>query len=201
MRPIPQRAARVSRDEHHSPRSRNLPRRSLNHNRTLPGECARSVDMAHLRPTAGSAQLALVDRACQRGRVPLASCFVPMTHRTAPRHARNPDLAVVLERAHRRNGVCPDPLPRRFVDLLKRRHCERDVPADHFPILLGRFRHEFNADVPLDNVAQPRAHVQSTDIGPPAIDAPTEHEALPATSAECPDLDRVARRLEDWLHR
>jgi hypothetical protein len=29
----------------------------------------------------------------------------------APRHARNPDLAVLLERAHLRNGVCPKSAP------------------------------------------------------------------------------------------
>ena len=37
----------------------------------------------------------------------------------APRHARNPDLAVLLERAHFRDGVCPDPLLRRCADLLR----------------------------------------------------------------------------------
>src|SRR5437016_8246123 len=82
----------------------------------------------------------------------------------APRHARNPDLAVLLERAHLRNGVCPNPSPRRFVDLLKRRNCERDVLANHLPILRWRSRHEFDVDVPLDNVAQPRALVEGTDI-------------------------------------
>src|ERR1700729_2591065 len=54
----------------------------------------------------------------------------------APRHARNPDLAVLLEHAHFRDGVCPDPLLRRYADLLQRRNCERDVLADHLPVLL-----------------------------------------------------------------
>src|ERR1019366_4910691 len=82
----------------------------------------------------------------------------------AARHAGNSDLAVLLERAHLRNGACPNPLPRQFVDLLKRRNCERDVLADHLPILRGRSRHEFDVDVPLGNVAQPRTLVQGTDI-------------------------------------
>ena len=79
----------------------------------------------------------------------------------APRDAWNPDLAVVLERGHLGNGGCPNPLPRWFVDLLKRRDCERNVFADHLPILLGRPRHEFDVDVPLGNVAQPRGLVQA----------------------------------------
>ena len=36
--------------------------------------------------------------------------------------------------------------------------------ADHLPILRGRSRHEFDVDVPLGNVAQPRGLVQGTDI-------------------------------------
>ena len=36
------------------------------------------------------------------------------------------------------------------------RHWERDLLADHLPFLRGRSRHEFDADVPLRNVARPR---------------------------------------------
>ena len=96
-----------------------------------------------------------------RGRVPLASCFVP---RMQTRQARNPDQAVLLERAHLRDGACSNPLARRSVDLLQRRDCQRDVLADHLPILLGRSSHEFDCDVPFGNVAQPRALVQGTDV-------------------------------------
>src|SRR4029077_5044735 len=71
----------------------------------------------------------------------------------APRHARNPDLAVLLERPHLRNGVCANPLPRRFADVLKRRNRERDALADHRPVLLGRPGHEFDVDIPLGNLA------------------------------------------------
>jgi hypothetical protein len=45
-----------------------------------------------------------------------------------------------------------------------RRNCERDVLADHLPVLRGRSRHEFDVDVPLGNITQPRALVQGTDI-------------------------------------
>ncbi len=52
-------------------------------------------------------------------------------------HAWNPDLAVLLVRAHVRDDDCPNPLPGRLVDLLERHNCGRDVLADHFPVLRG----------------------------------------------------------------
>ena len=73
-------------------------------------------------------------------------------------------LAVLLERAHLRDGVCPDPLPCRFVDPLKRRNREGDVLADHVPVLLGRSRHEFDVDLPLGDVVQPCGLVEGTDL-------------------------------------
>ena len=51
---------------------------------------------------------------------------------------RGPGPAVLLERAHLRDGACPDPLPCRFVDLLQRGDRERHVLADHVPVLRGR---------------------------------------------------------------
>ena len=87
--------------------------------------------------------------------------FVPTMHRATPGTRTLPSFSNALTFAM---ACCPNPLPRRFVDLLKRRNCERDVLADHLPILRGRSRHEFDVDVPLGNVAQPRALVQGTDI-------------------------------------
>lgn len=52
-------------------------------------------------------------------------------------HARNPYLAVFFVGADLGDDGFRDPLPGRFVDLLKRRNCERDVLADHLPILRG----------------------------------------------------------------
>ena len=47
-----------------------------------------------------------------------------------------------------------------FAGLRKRRNCERDVLADHLPVC-GRVRHEFGADVPPGNLAQPRVLVEA----------------------------------------
>ena len=79
-------------------------------------------------------------------------------------HARNPYLAVFHVGADLGDDGFLDPLPRRFVDLLKRRDRKRDVLADHLPVLRGRLRHELDADVPLGDVAQPRGLVQGTDV-------------------------------------
>ena len=49
----------------------------------------------------------------------------------------------------------PESAPAPVVDPLKRRNCERNVLADHLPILRGRSHHELDIDVPLDNLAQP----------------------------------------------
>jgi hypothetical protein len=49
-------------------------------------------------------------------------------------HASNPYLAVFFVGADLGDDGFRDPLPRRFVDLLKRRNRERDVLADHLPI-------------------------------------------------------------------
>ena len=51
-------------------------------------------------------------------------------------HARDSHPAVPLERAHLRDGGGPNPFPRRLVDLPERRNRERDVLADHVPVLL-----------------------------------------------------------------
>src|SRR5207253_748904 len=48
----------------------------------------------------------------------------------AARQARDPDLAVLRERAHLGDHAGPDPRARRLVDLLQRRHGERHVLAD-----------------------------------------------------------------------
>jgi hypothetical protein len=56
------------------------------------------------------------------------------------------------------------PLPRRLVDLLKRRNSERDMLIDHLPILRGRSRHHFDLDVSLRDLAQPGGLVQRTNI-------------------------------------
>ena len=57
-----------------------------------------------------------------------------------------------------------DPLPGRPSPACASADRERDVLADHLPVLRGRSRHEFDVDVPLGNVAQPRGLVQGTDI-------------------------------------
>ena len=82
------------------------------------------------------------------GRLPNPTQLVCVLFRSydAPSQARNTDLAVLLERAHLRNSACSNPFSRLFVDLLKRRNGERDVLADHLPILGGRSRHELGGD-------------------------------------------------------
>src|ERR1700704_6576992 len=66
-----------------------------------------------------------------RGRAPRSAVRASLLRaHDATGDARYPNLAVLLEGAHLRNSVGPNPLPRRFVDLLKRRNCERDVLAD-----------------------------------------------------------------------
>src|SRR6185312_5003401 len=82
----------------------------------------------------------------------------------APRHTRNPDLAILLESAHLGDGLCPNPLPRRLVDPSQRRNRERDMLADHLPILLRRFRYEHDPDIPLGDIVQSGGLVLRTDI-------------------------------------
>ena len=78
-------------------------------------------------------------------------------------HARNPYLAVFFVGADLGDDGFRDRLPCWFVDLLKRRNCERDMLADHLPILRGRSRHEFDVDVPpLTCRLQVRGTVQAT---------------------------------------
>jgi hypothetical protein len=87
-------------------------------------------------------------------------------------HARNPYLAVLFVGADPGDDGFPDPLPRRFVDVLKRRNGEQDLLADHLPIPRGRSRYEFYLDVPLGDLVQPGGLVQRTDT---SRDSTPEH--------------------------
>ncbi len=70
----------------------------------------------------------------------------------AASHAWNPDLAVSFIRAGLGDDGLRYPLSSRFVDLLKRGNCERDVLANHLPVLSRRSRHQFDGDLPLGRV-------------------------------------------------
>ena len=100
-----------------------------------------------------------ISRQSRRGGVP-AGYLSPYR----PRNAQFDGFVVWDEGFSLGHDSFRDPLSLRFVDLTQSRDRKRDVLADHLPVLRWRSRDEFDAHVPLRDLAQSRGLVQGTDI-------------------------------------